>query len=258
MLVRRIFFYIFLVIGLTACNRDSENYQAILPSPDFDIHLYFELYRGYPYYMAYFEDQRIFDWSVMGFNLNEEVSLDREMQRLDPDEVLNPVEVMPDTMDFFSDRSYNSLIVYLASANNRAAGYTIEFRTFKNGFAFRYHLFPELNPESVFSKEITEFALTQRKQFSLADKSDGTSAIAVNEYDLPVRFLSNQKEDIEISELNGEHPYRMQLIQKKEKPNVFLTSVKRSESVEAYPNDSHSTPWRIVWVIKSDSTIVSQ
>jgi hypothetical protein len=256
MQVRRTILFILLIGAVSACNDDADNYDAILPSPEFDIHVYFTLYRGYPYYMAYFKEQRIFDWSVMGFQKHKNVLLDREMKRLKPDEAPMDLERLTEQDEFFSDRPYNSLLVNLQSEKNRDAGYTVEFRAFKNGFAFRYHLFPGMDTESVLSSEATEFALTQRKQFNLSGETDTLNGPLSGAYDIPVYFISSQKELVEISELNRDHPHRMHLVREEKKPNVYRTDVKKSTGFGMDPGENTITPWRIVRIRNSDSTVV--
>lgn len=148
------------VLLWSGCKHTASDFEAILPSPAFDIHLYFNLFNGHPYYMVYHYDQKVFEWSALGFLPDSGVSLNSQLElveRVRTDQKRAAQEEADN--GYFAHKKFNSLSVRLQSVLQPQQAYTIEFRTFKGGAAYRYHF-----PNADLKKEVEQF---ERSEFVL-------------------------------------------------------------------------------------------
>lgn len=142
------------------CTKHTDNYEAVLPSPDSGIRLYFNLFKGNPYYLVFRGRERILNWSLLGFTPPGGPSLAENMLFDGREE--ESVSSGATMKDFFKDIKYNSLSVRLASGLDPDNGYTIDFRAFEEGFAFRYRFDQSLEKSKLEAFEYSEMSLNDQ------------------------------------------------------------------------------------------------
>ena len=151
-------YFLTILFLVAACGRKKDNYEATLPSPDFDIHLYFSLFKGNPYYMVYHGKEKVLAWSALGFYAEGGREMKGGMVLADEfggDDADSKQEKEPTA--FFSDLKYNSLTVPLRSKTSADMAFAIEFRTFNTGIAYRYRFESTASLQRLAVREASEF-----------------------------------------------------------------------------------------------------
>jgi len=250
-------FLIFPFLGFllwAGCNKSNDNYQAILPSPDFDIHLYFNLFNGHPYYLVYWYDQKIFDWSALGFKLASGSYLNEHMIWVEnPEDEKSPKEELDSSSNFFSDIKYNSLSVHLISEHVKEIGYIIDFRTFKDGLAFRYRFNSIADKNALAASESSEFDFDIRNQGWKINPELETPYAMESVLDLPMEFISDQQFSVRIFEIGDEKYPAMKLKQNDVRIPTYTTDIDNNKQSNEVQDDVLSTPWRILLISKKKS-----
>lgn len=242
-------FLIFLLSGFilwTGCTRQPENYQAILPSPEFDIHLYFNLFNGHPYYMVYHYDQKIFDWSALGFTPDHGALFNEKMSLVDNHSNISAsIEGKGQGENYFSNRQFNALTIHLQSAEDKSVDYFLDFRTFKGGMAFRYRFENDELMTRLLKFESSGFVLDGPNQHQHGDSSVNASTIMK----LPLELMSDQNYRISILE-SDVVPGTMYLEKLDGNEPAYISKIVTDQSAE--PWDQLATPWRIILISKNE------
>ena len=141
------------ILLISACNSNKSNHKAVVPSPGFDVHLYFNLFNGTPFYLVYFEDAKIMDWSRLGFD----PAGDQKMVFAGGNGLAaNGLQNGDEGGGFFQGLKYNERVVQLSSEGAPDLMYTIDFRAFKGGVAFRYRFDSIETGKELMAHELTE------------------------------------------------------------------------------------------------------
>lgn len=250
--MKRFLVFSFLSIFLwSGCHQSTRNFEAILPSPGFDIHLYFNLFNGHPYYMLYHYDQKVLEWSALGFipedgtPLNEQlVMTGRVTRHLEPD----GEEALP---EYVGQQKYNSLYINLESTLQPDQGYAMEFRVFRGGMAFRYH-FPSASlKEQVAGYEHSEFIFSQTdpvgESSTLHDSLGGLQA----SFPLPFELVNSNGYHMTILGEPSDTSH-LRLKASLETPFKLVTQVD-DEAGHVATENALTGPWRVILISKTES-----
>lgn len=243
-------FFIFLLVGaflLTGCKRNNDNYEAILPSPEFDIHLYFTLFNGYPYYRIYHYNKEVFEWSAMGFKPNYEGidSSKYKMYKLDTEYVVGR-KVESNADQFFQNRKFNSLVIPLESNKIPELAYTIEIRAFTGGVAYRYVIDSE--KELFPYPEYSEFVFSEDEQNWKMNADRDSLGMVMEAKVNHAEFISDLSQKVQIFQAGDEIETPLRLMPKEEEEMSFRIYDDKSMSFE-----NNKTPWRIILISKIES-----
>jgi len=156
-MLRKVVASLITLLYIVSCNQPKDNFEVIIPSPNNEVHVYFNLNNGEPYYLVYYSGEIIIDWSLLGYIINDEDTLTNSLVLINKKAVSlfnhNYIEGQINI-----DSNYNETTFTLQSNELPNYKFDIAFRVFNNGIAFRYN-FPEqenINPLDIISEE-TEF-----------------------------------------------------------------------------------------------------
>lgn len=244
--MNRIFIFLFVSLFILAgCNRYSENHQAVLPSPGFDVHVYFNLFNGNPYYMVYYEGQKIIKWSLIGFSDGAGISAkDKMLLAGDIGEAGSAMGNPGETDSLFNQLKFNIRKIRLVSALDHEADYTIEFRAFEGGLAFRY-CFDSPEDKSVFvAHEATQIKFDDAENIWQVNALADSLGASADQFPVPVEVVSDHHHSVLISEANG-YGSPMILLPTEENPYHFNI---RDEKIGTDQQNGLTTPWRVILI----------
>lgn len=229
-----------------------DNHQAILPSPGFNIHVYFHLFRGNPYYLAYYKKRKILEWSLMGFNpagvpsYSESMIYDDDTEKFTiPSPGIQPA--------FFNDLKFNELSVFLRSGIKPESGYIIDFRAFDDGFAFRYRFYSRDETEELMPHESSEFNFNGSGGNWDPISQPDSLYLTEDVYSLPVDLASDDHMAVRIFETTGEDGSSLKLKQDKQNASAFSVFFDEGGSVAADYFTEQATPWRVILISNKTS-----
>jgi len=163
-MIRNLFFSLILIYLGFACSRSTTNYKATIPSPNAKVHIYFELNNGEPYYMMYFKNEVMIDWSPLGL-ITEHDSLINEFYLVEAKSKLTDVPEISDMNQYFNQSDQFNEMLFLLERNTLESGKIgILLRAYDDGISYRYLLFSEdekneiriLSEESAFGFTLSE------------------------------------------------------------------------------------------------------
>ena len=244
--MNRNFIFLFVsLLFLAGCNRYSENHQAVLPSPGFDVHVYFNLFNGNPYYMVYYEGRKIIKWSLIGFSNGAGTPVkDKMMLARDIGEAGSATGNPGETDSLFNKLKFNIRKIRLVSALDREAGYTIELRAFEGGLAFRYCFDSQEDKSAFVAHEATQIKFDDAENsWQVNARADSLGASA-DQFSVPVEVVSDDQLSVMISEANG---YGSQMVMLPSEENPFHFSI-RDEKIGTDQENGLVTPWRVILI----------
>lgn len=261
------YFLILLLPLIFSCNKPKDSFEAIVPSPDSKIHVYFNLNKGEPYYLVYYKKEIVIDWSSLGFILKDNDSL------IDGFVVIarktRSVNEISDTVlgDLFSLKNkYNELAISLQEEGASGRKFDIVFRVFNNGIGFRY-IFPEqegLTNVEIVSEE-TEFRLgSDCIAWWIPSDSIGyesfyrnTSVKEIETVNIPVTFELKNGLYISIHEANLTDYARMTLKRDAEDELEFdCYLVPFPDGIKVKTKTPFKTPWRIIQIANDPEKLI--
>lgn len=232
-MIRDLLLSIVLALVLTSCNKPVSSYETILPSPDLKTHLYFNLNEGEPYYLVYYENNILIDWSLLGFTIDDTINFYEGL-------LVNNVESRSASQgneDSFPDidlqlNTFNEITVHLSKTSCPDIQLSIVLRVYNNAAAFKY-IFNQIN-DNRRVKEITELDL-----YNTVEIKNDTISIPyafVSSEGYKIEYLQSVVQDYPSMKLatrtRGGDEYRM----------IFASDDQQAVSVSS----GFETPWRII------------
>ena len=194
-----VFFLIILPL-LYSCNKPKSNFELVLPSPNSRIHIYFNLDNGEPYYLVYYKNKIIIDWSLLGVTLKNQIKLSEGLlfvKNTAHSNSSNDLLIVKGGLPLADN--FNEMTVFFENKSLAKEPFAIVFRAYNNGIAICYSFPENESQDKVFLiSEETQFDLYGNDSvWGIAEsiKHIGDSAFTtepgiVEELDLPVNFIS--------------------------------------------------------------------
>ncbi len=221
---RIVFSIVILIVILVSCKKPKDNYDVVIPSPNGQLHLHFNLYNGEPYYLVYLGDEIIVSWSLLGFKTGDTETLQEDMLALEIGPIRNDEDISP----LLAGEKYNSLKIHLQKRGNSEIGYDVVFLIYNETIVLWYEYATTLKKIKANLKENTELDLNMKNQeWQLLDTIPMTDTLF-----LPVSFKSDMGIGLSFSEINSKGIIQSYLLQRKENiPEFFIkTLVPESKS----------------------------
>lgn len=246
---------IILILFISSCKNPTSSFERILPSPDAKKHLYFNLNNGEPYYLLYYENHILIDWSMLGFVFDETIKLNEGLlvenvetrtSRQNAEDNFPEIESNLDV--------YNEMTIFLSKEDNTDLQLSIVLRIYNNAVAFKYEFNFSGGKRNII--ETTELDLYNNFFQKVVVKDSihedlAISEIPVEEVDtlsLPATFISKEFLRIDYLEsFSSDYP-SMQLVRRTPSQSEFQMRYTNSNSLEIEVNSGFETPWRIIYV----------
>jgi alpha-glucosidase len=137
-MLRNLLFILIIALFSFACSKNNSNYKAVIPSPNAKLHIYFELNNGEPYYMVYFQNEVVVNWSSIGLITNTD-SLTHNLSLINTRTGISSEEIDQGLSAFFDEEpDYNDMLFTLTKTGEQEKNIEILFRAYNDGIAFRY------------------------------------------------------------------------------------------------------------------------
>ncbi len=266
-MTKKIILLLACVSFLLACSKMKDNYKTVLPSPDTRIHIYFNLNHGEPYYMVYYRDEEVLNWSPLGFILKGNDSLVRNFV-ITGSETASANETWKPVWGQFSSytNNYNQLTVSLQEKEKPNRKIDIIFRAYDDGIAFRYE-FPEQetlkdveiqSEETAFRINTDGTAWWEKADWDSYEHLYNTTPVsAIDSANVPVTIELNNGVFISIHEANLTDYAGMTLIRdKKEELKLNCNLVPWPDGIKVKTKTPFCTPWRTVQVADSAGKLI--
>ncbi len=230
------------ILLLCSCSKSKDSYEAWLPSPDSRIHIYFNHNKGEPYYLVYYGNEIIVDWSLLGFSLSDNISLTDDLVITDTkSNSVKFVENETATSTIPIKGDYNEMIIGFEKVKNPKLGFDLVIRSYNTGIAFRY----------IFKGDETEKAssiLSEETQFNLyANFFNWT--LAQDKSDLPVTFIADERFSVIIDETIEVGYPRMKLKSVSNDKTRFKCLLNRKTADPLIKIEAGvKSPWRIIFI----------
>lgn len=246
---------ILLVLFFSSCRNSNKNFEKILPSPDSKKHLYFNLNNGEPYYLLYFENHILIDWSMLGFVIDDTIKFN---EGLLVDNVVSRTSTQREE-DLFPDAGtglsvFNEMTIYLDKEGCSDIQLSVILRIYDNAVAFKY-IFNHLPGERK-AKEITELDLHNNIfNKALISNTDLNEAsffeLPLEDIDtlgFPATFISEEAFELEYMEsISNKYP-SMELIRRTPDRAEFKMIYSNDKIQNVQINKNFETPWRIIYI----------
>ncbi len=224
------------MVLLVSCKKPKDNFEVIIPSPNGQLQLHFNLYNGEPYYLVYLDDEIIVSWSLLGFNNgNMAKSIPMEKNLQENLIITNTVPVTSeDYTNLISDEKYNSLKVSLQNKEDQKLKYEVLFLIYNEKIIFWYEYEKELKTLQTNLIEHTELDLSlKNKSWHLADTISMNDTLYT-----PVKFNSDLGIDLIFSEFNSKKNNGTYLLQREGSISEFLIAEKSLDVADIRTNQS--------------------
>lgn len=162
-----LFFFSLPLILFYSCGGPGSGDQISIPSPDLGIHIYFTLENGKPFYMVYHKDDIVVNWSPLGFVFRNNDTISDYLVITGTESGAFSEEWTPVWgQTALCLNQYNEYTVHLKERSGNKRNFSVVFRAFNDGIAFRYIYPVQGNGDSIFiMDELTGFNIA----------SDGTA-----------------------------------------------------------------------------------
>jgi len=241
--------FVFISI-LSSCRESKNNFETIVPSPDVKTHLYFTLNNGEPYYLIYFKNNILVDWSNMGFivdtsNFSERLIIKSKETSTGKHEIEDVLSIVEAQLG-----QYNEIIIHLGKSSVDDIQMSVVFRVYNNAVAYKYFL-NGLKDQSLV-KEIIELNLYPgvfSEVYNISMPHDSMvktlSPIHNIEYlDLPATFGSKNGYELTFSRSTSKVDSIFKLRR--------MVSDKSEYQIENEPvlsnSSSYETEWKIIYI----------
>jgi hypothetical protein len=263
MMKRLVVLYLIIVPLFYSCNRPKSNFELVLPSPDSRIHIYFNLDNGEPYYLVYYKNEIIIDWSLLGVTLKDQIKLteglfvvENKAHSNSSNDLLIVKGGLPLTDNF------NEMTVFFEKKSLAKEPFVIVFRAYNDGIAICYSFPENESADQVFIiSEETQFDLYGNDsvwRISESIKPGGDSKYLpepgiIENLDLPVNFISAHGLMISISETEVSGYPEMKLRKRtSDSPQYTVQSDELKPSGFITIDSGVKTPWRTIRITEID------
>lgn len=242
-----------------SCNKTINNFQLVIPSPDSQIHVYFSLNNGEPYYLVYYKDQIIIDWSLLGFVLKDQVNLTKGLNiiKTESRSTTSNDTLISNETSLLSD-GFNEMTLYFEKSGPEMDQLAIVLRAYKNGIAFCYFFpgkFPGdkltiLTEETQLDIYDDKYRLLKRDSILIGIENKETIEKNYNEgINLPANFISGEGICISVSETELSGYPKMKLVRRRPDKQSFSFQLAKSEPDDYFSFSRNlKTPWRIIMI----------
>ncbi|MCD4732031.1 MAG: glycoside hydrolase family 97 N-terminal domain-containing protein [Bacteroidales bacterium] len=254
-MIRDLLLSIILVLFLFSCRNSNSNFEAILPSADSKTHLYFNLNDGEPYYLVYYDNDILIDWSMLGFIIDDTINFYEGL-------LVNNVEsrsALQSKEDFFSGfnaqlETYNEITILLDKIDCIDFQLSIVLRVYNDAVAYKY-IFNHVNGNRQV-KEITELDLYNDLFKKVVVKNtvltnSSLSTFSIDETDtlnIPSTFDSDKKYKIDyLHSITQDYPL-MKLVRRNPGKNEYRLIVADNDEPAISVNSGFEIPWRIIYI----------
>lgn len=252
---KALLFCIVLIILISSCQKSNNNFETILPSPDSKKHLYFNLNEGEPYYLVYFEDHILVDWSMLGFviddtiHFNENLLVDNVVTRTSSQDKEGLFPGIKTNLG-----SFNEMSITLYKENTQDLKLMVVMRIYDNAIAFKYKFNFAGNDRSI--KETTEIDFYN----NLFEKVEITHTFinkdsivkhTIDEVDtllLPASFISEESYKLEYLESAAQDYPAMKLLKRTPDKAEFQMKYSDDAMDKISVKSGFETPWRIIYI----------
>jgi len=245
-----------ILILLQSCQGLKNNVELVLPSPDSKLHLYFNLNNGEPYYLVYYGDKIIIDWSLIGLTLQNQIDLTEGLKVCNTDSGSktsnNEIKLKG---GFELGEDYNELKVCLEKTIPSPEHLIIEFRAYKKGIAFRLILQDDnIGASATIHSEKTQFDLYGKGTNWTFVKEAGNFIADSMTYDqqgdslkLPVSFSSSDGMMVTLTEPDPPGDSETMLIKRDSGSQFFsIMNGEPINSVSPIGNNRSGITWRVI------------
>ncbi len=245
-----------LILLFSSCQNSYNNFETILPSPDSKKHLYFNLNEGEPYYLLYFEDHILVDWSKLGFLIDDTIKLNEGLLKKNietrtssfSEEYALPKGIELDLATF------NEMTITLDKQDYPGIQVSLVMRIYDNAVVFKYNLNFKGGNRTV--QEITEldfyknlFREVEIEKITINEISK--IELPIEEVDtlfLPTTFISNESYKLEYLEsVSPDYP-KMKLLKRTPDKAEFQMKYADDSVEKINVKTGFETPWRIVYI----------
>jgi len=242
-----------------SCKNSDSTAQLILPSPDSGIHVYFNLNNGEPYYLVYFKDKMVIDWSLLGISLNDQVKLTEGLRIVGTrSQSINSGNVLELAGGVSILENYNELVISLMKQTPPHEMFEIGLRSYNEGVGISYNI--EINPAN------TNSFMVEETQIDLAGDASNWMFINITDsistklkikngadYPLPVAFESTDEFYVSISEITTSgYPERKLEKRSDSDPEFRIKSSPFRYSKVASLEQKVTTPWYFLVIIENE------
>jgi len=228
---------------ITGCKKFDSRATAIVPSPEFQVHLYFKLFEGKPFYLVYYNDDVLIDWSALGLQPENGPDLSQNLKLIAKENGSgHSGDSNKHWMDVLAGKAYNSLELDLRSEIDSQVGYNIIFRTFDHGIAFRYEL-NEVPDDMRISNnsECSEIDLNDDYSWNILSKND---SVGDGVYELPAILNSENGHEVQIDEIITNPFPGMKLKRRSDINHEYIVTSEKNDTESDV--SALTTPWRII------------
>jgi hypothetical protein len=260
---RFVVFFLILLPLLYSCNRPKSNFKLVLPSPDSRIHVYFNLDNGEPYYLVYYKNKIIIDWSLLGVTLKNQIKLSEGLLFVKNRAHSNSSnDLLIDKGGLSLTDNFNEMTVFFEKKSLVKESFSIVFRAYNAGIAICYSFPENENEDKVFIiSEETQFDLYGNDsdwRISGPVKHAGDSTFIsepgiVEKLDLPVNFISTHGLMISISETEVSGYPEMKLRKRTSDKPQYIFQSDELKALEFITIDRGvKAPWRTIRLTEID------
>jgi hypothetical protein len=153
---------------------------------------------------------------------------------------------------FFHGTRYNALTVTLASVQDSAVSYAIDFRAFNTGIAFRYRFPSPSAMKALAVHEVSEFDFDGGLGgWNAAVQGDSLADAGPEGFLVPVELTFGEGIRITLSEEPGRGQEAIRVVPGPEHEHLLTVSPAAGQAGEQIRTDPPVTPWRILVIHKT-------
>jgi len=249
--MKRVLYFFLVCLILIACSRTKNQFETILPSPNSKIHIYFNLNDGEPYYLIYYKNSIIVDWSLLEFKFNDNFSTGNALELIEKKNSSRNIEMLDWKIFPAFSQNYNEVKFRLQGMGSEPREFFVTFRAFDSGVAFRYEF-----SENGFSNNSDLVDETQLDLIaSGADwKISNNTNYSIDIKDtlnIPTYFILGDVLNVSIHEQNRTQASGRVLIRREPGKLEFkFGTIKQDSNFLIKTNTGAVTPWKIIQISK--------
>lgn len=237
-----------------SCNNPKTSTQLVLPSPDSNTHIYFNLNDGEPYYLVYHKGKKIIDWSLLGLELQNKYDFSHDLTLIKTASVShNSGETRELEGGFSIIQDYNELKLFLLKSSMPEFSIQIVLKTYNNGIGIMYIL-PGPSGESspLFYEDKTQINFAVKKELlAIQDNYDTlrplNQTIQKASIKIPAGFKSNDGMEVIITEKIPSMAEGSVLVKRTESNNGYHIKPEKSEFFKLNrTNEGFASPMRTI------------
>ncbi len=190
-----------------SCNSPVTSTQLVLPSPDSQTHIYFNLNDGEPYYLVYHNEEMIINWSLLGLKLENQIDFSDGMTLVKSESAsINSAELLELEGGYTLVQQYNELKLSLRKSSMPDYLLKIVLKACNYGIGISYTI-TEVSGESdkILIEDRTQINLAGANDFwTISEKADSLESIdqttEQESFKLPLGFKSKDGIELIITE----------------------------------------------------------